>query len=255
VTEGGNLSPRIGPTFTPLYRLCRHLPRKGDWRYRTSLHRHPGLEPGSSSACVGRRGRLSGAYAMEIVFRLADARLLDAGSGVGIFTNCSCCSKRLNTSPTMVRPPQSKRIVERLHSTVLKEYLRVEGRSTLLEAIDEMLKVLDDWLVAYNTKRLHQSSCFNGRPPQGFYRRPEKGCRAIAQKTERRTTYTKPKADFITYLHPRRQTPDQRRHCRVIAASVQLYPISISLVYCKQLYPRILITTSFGNIEEPIIKM
>ena len=66
---------------------------------------------------------------------------------------------------TRVRRPQSNGIIERFHRTVLDEHFRVEGRKTWFETIEEMQKVLDDWLVAYNTKRPHQGRGMNGRTP------------------------------------------------------------------------------------------
>jgi hypothetical protein len=40
-----------------------------------------------------------------------------------------------------------------------------EGRRTWFETIDEMQKVLDEYLAAYNTKRPHQGRGMNGRTP------------------------------------------------------------------------------------------
>jgi len=66
---------------------------------------------------------------------------------------------------TRVKRPQSNGIVERLHRTLLDEHFRVEGRRTWFETIEEMQTVLDDYLVAYNTKRPHQGRGMNGRTP------------------------------------------------------------------------------------------
>lgn len=66
---------------------------------------------------------------------------------------------------TRVKRPQSNGIVERLHRTLLDEHFRVEGRRTWFETIDEMQKVLDEYLVAYNTRRPHQGRGMNGRTP------------------------------------------------------------------------------------------
>jgi transposase InsO family protein len=66
---------------------------------------------------------------------------------------------------TRVKRPQSNGIVERFHRTLLDEHFRVEGRRTWFETIDEMQKVLDDYLVTYNTKRPHQGRGMNGRTP------------------------------------------------------------------------------------------
>lgn len=66
---------------------------------------------------------------------------------------------------TKVRRPQSNGIIERFHRTVLDEHFRVEGRKTWFETIEEMQKVLDDWLITYNTRRPHQGRGMNGRTP------------------------------------------------------------------------------------------
>ena len=66
---------------------------------------------------------------------------------------------------TRVKRPQSNGIVERLHRTLLEEPFRVEGRRTWFETIDEMQRVLDDYLVVYNTKRPHQGRGMQGRTP------------------------------------------------------------------------------------------
>jgi hypothetical protein len=41
----------------------------------------------------------------------------------------------------------------------------VEGRRTWFETIEEMQKVLDEYLVVYNTRRPHQGRNMNGRTP------------------------------------------------------------------------------------------
>lgn len=66
---------------------------------------------------------------------------------------------------TRVKRPQSNGIIERFHRTLLDEHFRVEGRRTWFETIDEMQKVLDDYIVTYNTKRPHQGRGMNGRTP------------------------------------------------------------------------------------------
>jgi transposase InsO family protein len=66
---------------------------------------------------------------------------------------------------TRVKRPQSNGIIERFHRTLLDEHFRVEGRRTWFETIEEMQKVLDEYLVAYNTRRPHQGRGMNGRTP------------------------------------------------------------------------------------------
>jgi transposase InsO family protein len=67
---------------------------------------------------------------------------------------------------TRVKRPQSNGIIERFHRTLLDEHFRVEGRRTWFETIEEMQKVLDDYLVLYNTRRPHQGRGMNGRTPR-----------------------------------------------------------------------------------------
>lgn len=66
---------------------------------------------------------------------------------------------------TRVRRPQSNGFIERFHRTVLDEHFRIKGRTTWYEAIAEMQKDLDDYLVVYNTKRAHQGRGMKGRTP------------------------------------------------------------------------------------------
>jgi transposase InsO family protein len=66
---------------------------------------------------------------------------------------------------TRVKRPQSNGIVERLHRTLLDEHFRVEGRRTWFETIEEMQRVLDDYLAVYNRTRPHQGRGMNGRTP------------------------------------------------------------------------------------------
>ena len=91
---------------------------------------------------------------------------------------------------TKVRRPQSNGIVERFHRTALDEHFRVEGRKTWFETIDEMQKVLDEWLVAYNTKRPHQGRGMNGRTPLKAFNEGLKKTAAPASK--------KPKGEPMT---------------------------------------------------------
>jgi len=66
---------------------------------------------------------------------------------------------------TRVGRPQSNGIVERLHRTLLDEHLRVQGRTVWYEAVEEMQKALDAWLLGYNGQRSHQGRGMNGRTP------------------------------------------------------------------------------------------
>jgi transposase InsO family protein len=70
---------------------------------------------------------------------------------------------------TKIKRPQLNGIVERLHRTLLDEHLRVEGRKTWFETIDEMQAVLNDYLVGCNTRRPHQGRGLNGRTPANAF--------------------------------------------------------------------------------------
>lgn len=87
---------------------------------------------------------------------------------------------------TRVKRPQSNGIVERFHRTVLDEHFRVEGRRTWFETIEEMQTVLDEWLIAYNTKRPHQGRNMNGRTPiQAFNQGlPKSGQKEVTANTK-----------------------------------------------------------------------
>ena len=64
-----------------------------------------------------------------------------------------------------MKRPQTNGIIERFYRTLLDEHFRVEGRRTWFDTIEEMQGVLDDYLVIYNTHRLHQGRGMNGRTP------------------------------------------------------------------------------------------
>lgn len=66
---------------------------------------------------------------------------------------------------TKVRRPQSNGFVERLHRTLLDEHFRIMGRTKWYESLEEIQKDLDEFLVAYNTKRPHQGRGMKGRTP------------------------------------------------------------------------------------------
>lgn len=91
---------------------------------------------------------------------------------------------------TRVKRPQSNGIVERFHRTLLDEHFRVEGRRTWFETIEEMQKVLDAYLVVYNTKRPHQGRNMNGRTPkqvftQGLPKKPVRSQKKEEPKTHK----------------------------------------------------------------------
>jgi len=71
---------------------------------------------------------------------------------------------------TRVKRPQSNGFVERLHRTLLDEHFRVMGRKKFYEAVEEMQRDLDAYLVTYNTKRPHQGRGMNGRTPAKVFK-------------------------------------------------------------------------------------
>jgi len=66
---------------------------------------------------------------------------------------------------TKVRRPQSNGFIERFYRTLLDEHLRVKGRPTWYETLDEMQADLEAYLELYNTKRPHRGRMMNGRTP------------------------------------------------------------------------------------------
>lgn len=90
---------------------------------------------------------------------------------------------------TQVRRPQSNGIVERLHRTLLDEHVRVEGRRTWFETVDEMQAALDVYLQTYSRDRPHQGRGMNGRTPHQAF------VDGLPLQRERRMT--EPEADDI----------------------------------------------------------
>ena len=70
----------------------------------------------------------------------------------------------------VVRPfPFGRRIVERLHKTVLDEFYRVAFRKKIYGSILELQSDLDAWVRSYNEERPHQGRwCFGKTPMQTF---------------------------------------------------------------------------------------
>lgn len=66
---------------------------------------------------------------------------------------------------TPVRRPQSNGFIERFHRTLLDEHLRVQGRTTWYETVEEMQQDLEVYLAHYNTKRPHRGRLMKGRTP------------------------------------------------------------------------------------------
>lgn len=70
---------------------------------------------------------------------------------------------------TRVRRPQSNGFIERFHRTLLDEHLRVKGRTTWYETLEEMQVDLDLYLESYNTQRPHRGRKMNGRTPYAVF--------------------------------------------------------------------------------------
>ena len=66
---------------------------------------------------------------------------------------------------TKVGRSQSNGFIERLHRTLLKEHLRIKGRTTWYETVEEMQKDLDAYLETYNQRRRHRGRGMEGRRP------------------------------------------------------------------------------------------
>ena len=66
---------------------------------------------------------------------------------------------------TKVRRPQSNGFIERFHRTLLDEHLRVKGRTTWYESLDERQADLDEYLELYNSNRPHRGRKMNGGTP------------------------------------------------------------------------------------------
>jgi hypothetical protein len=54
---------------------------------------------------------------------------------------------------------------QRFHRTLLDEHLRVQGRTTWYETVEEMQQDLEVYLAHYNTKRPHRGRLMKGRTP------------------------------------------------------------------------------------------
>ncbi len=82
---------------------------------------------------------------------------------------------------TKVRRPQSNGFIERFHRTLLDEHLRVKGRTTWYEAVEEMQADLDEYLVAYNTRRPHRGRGMEGRRPYRVFKAGLKDAKKAAR--------------------------------------------------------------------------
>ncbi|MDE0074407.1 MAG: macro domain-containing protein [Gammaproteobacteria bacterium] len=66
--------------------------------------------------------------------------------------------------------PQSNGFIERFHRTLLEEHLRIKGRTTWYETVEEMQKDLDVYLETYNRRRPHRGRGMEGRTPYDVFK-------------------------------------------------------------------------------------
>lgn len=85
---------------------------------------------------------------------------------------------------TKVRRPQSNGFIERFHRTLLDEHLRVKGRTTWYETLEEMQKDLEAYLEQYNTKRPHRGRGMEGRTPYQVFKAGLKDAKKAARTRE-----------------------------------------------------------------------
>jgi len=71
---------------------------------------------------------------------------------------------------TKVRRPQSNGFIERFHRTLLDEHLRLKGRTTWYETVEEMQQDLEVYLETYNRKRPHRGRGMKGRTPYQVFK-------------------------------------------------------------------------------------
>ena len=90
---------------------------------------------------------------------------------------------------TKVGRPQSNGFIERFHRTLLDEHLRVKGRTTWYETVEEMQQDLEAYLETYNRKRPHRGRAMEGRTPYQVFKAGLTDARkaAKARKEEAKT--------------------------------------------------------------------
>ena len=86
---------------------------------------------------------------------------------------------------TRVKRPQSNGFIERFHRTLLDEHLRVKGRTTWYETLEEMQQDLEAYLELYNTKRPHRGRGMDGRTPFQVFKAGLKEAKKVAKAREK----------------------------------------------------------------------
>lgn len=66
---------------------------------------------------------------------------------------------------SQARKPQSNRISEAFHKTVLNEFYRVAFRKKIYPEVEKLQEDLDEWMGIYNNTRTHQGKRCQGRTP------------------------------------------------------------------------------------------
>ena len=67
--------------------------------------------------------------------------------------------------------PQSNGFIERFHRTLLDEHLRVKGRTTWYESVEEMQTDLDAYLETSKRNRPHHRRGLEGRTPYQVFKK------------------------------------------------------------------------------------
>ena len=97
---------------------------------------------------------------------------------------------------TKVGRPQSNGFIERFHRTLLDEHLRVKGRTTWYESVDEMRTDLDAYLETYNRNRPHRGRGMDGRPPYRVFRKGIRKPRSRKKSTRKEVKTAARSADL-----------------------------------------------------------
>jgi transposase InsO family protein len=77
--------------------------------------------------------------------------------------------ENIDHTRTKTRHPQTNRICERFHKTMLNEFYRVAFRKKIFRTLEELQADLDAWTEDYNQQRPHQGRwCYGKTPMQTF---------------------------------------------------------------------------------------
>lgn len=78
--------------------------------------------------------------------------------------------EKIEHRTTKVGRPQPNGFIERFHRTLLEEHLRIKGRTTWYETLEEMQNDLDGYLETYNARRPHRGRGMKGRTPYQVFK-------------------------------------------------------------------------------------